>query len=834
MIHFEHTEYLWLLGGVAFLGFVWWLTHWGEERRLKRWAKSELLQRMMPDRSSWRPITKAVLTLLGISLVVIALANPLMGRKLEKGKRTGSDIAICIDVSNSMMAEDVTPNRLARSKHVVNNLLNTMTGDRISLVVFAGSSFIEMPLTSDYNAAKLFLEQVDCSMVTAQGTAIGEAIEKAMATFGYGDEEREWTTNNSRAIIVISDGENHEDDAVGAAKEAVSQGIRVCTIGLGSPQGSPIPGKDGNYYRRDREGNVIITRLNEQMLREIAHAGKGVYVNGSGSVSDITNMLESLEKNDFDEAIFNSFESRYQYPLVAGLFLLLAEVFIFERRNKKWRLAFLFVCLFFGNAQGQSSWQGKFNQANSHYRQQLYLKAANQYYGVLKDSTLNDENRQKTLYNLGNCFYKLGHESNDPKALNTATNCYSEALTLQGKSTGAPLAAKIHYNLGNALYLQKKYSDATAQYNDALSNTPVNSQADNLAFRSHTMYNMGNSLLKESLKDHDTSTLQTAISCYRNALRLDPTNDDYRYAQSLAYKLLGKWTKKKPQKNEPQSKKEKKKEEQKQQDKEQQQNDKQQQDRQQQQNKQQQQQQQQQQQKQQQQKQQQQQKELNDEVNRELQRQQEKQSQKDNQKQSKQQQQQQQQQQQNDKKDGKGQKESQQQDKGKNNSQNQQQKQQEQGQNNQNQNQNQNHQDPQQGQKQNHQQKKQGQQQLDNEIKKELERQKEKEKGNTDKDSPKEEKGKNNSEEKNGTPDTRKQDKSDALQGKANQKQSPTGKQQTASAQQGTVVPGNKKNTDKKNAEHVLEAVKNNERSTIKAQIKNAQSIKGQRIEKEW
>lgn len=820
MIHFEHTEYLWLLGGVAFLGFVWWLTHWGEERRLKRWAESELLQRMMPDRSRWRPITKAVLTLLGISLVVIALANPMMGRKLEKGKRTGSDIAICIDVSNSMMAEDVTPNRLARSKHVVNNLLNTMTGDRISLVVFAGSSFIEMPLTSDYNAAKLFLEQVDCSMVSAQGTAIGEAIEKAMATFGYGDEEREWTTNNSRAIIVISDGENHEDDAVGAAKEAVSQGIRVCTIGLGSPQGSPIPGKDGNHYRRDREGNVIITRLNEQMLREIAQAGKGVYVNGSGSVSDITNMLESLEKNDFDEAIFNSFESRYQYPLVAGLILLLAEVFIFERRNKKWRLAFLFVCLFFGNAQGQSTWQGKFNQANSHYRQQLYLKAADQYYGVLKDSTLSDENRQKTLYNLGNCFYKLGHESNDPKALETATDCYREALALQGKSAGTPLAAKIHYNLGNALYQQKKYSDATAQYNDALSNTPVNSQAGNQAFRSHTMYNMGNSLLKESLKDHDTSTLQTAISCYRNALRLDPTNDDYRYAQSLAYKLLDKWTKKKPQKNEPQSKKEKKKEEQKQQDKEQkqdkqQQNEKQQQDQQQQQQKQ--------QQKNKQQQQQQQQKELNDEVNRELQRQQEKQSQKDNQQQSKQQQQ-------NDKKDGKSQKESQQQDKGKNNSQNQQQKQQGQEQNNQKQNQ----QDPQQGQKQNRQQKKQGQQQLDNEIKKELERQKEKEKGNSDKDSQKEEKKKTNSEEKNGTPDTRKQDKADAHQGKANQKQSPTGNQQPATAQQGTVVPGNKKDTDKKNAEHVLEAVKNNERSTIKAQIKNAQSLKGQRIEKEW
>ena len=190
--------------------------------------------RLIPDERKWRPITKAVLILLGLSLIVVAVANPLRGIKQENGKRAGSDIAICIDVSNSMMAEDVTPNRLARSKQMVNTLLSSMAGDRVSIIVFAGTSFIERPLTNDYNATKLFLEQVDCSMITIQGTAIGDAIEKAMATFGYGDEDREWTTNSSRAIIVISDGENHEDDAVGAAKEAAKQGVRVCTIGMGA------------------------------------------------------------------------------------------------------------------------------------------------------------------------------------------------------------------------------------------------------------------------------------------------------------------------------------------------------------------------------------------------------------------------------------------------------------------------------------------------------------------------------------------------------------------------------------------------------------------------
>lgn len=334
MIHFEHIEYLWLLAGVALLALLWILMSWLEKQRLKRWADPEMFPRLIPDRRTWRPVTKGVLSLLGLSLLVVALANPLLGKKQEKGKRTGSDIAICLDVSNSMMAEDVKPNRLARCKQVVNNLLNTMTGDRVSLIVFAGTSFIEMPLTNDYTAAKLFLDQVDCSMIKAQGTAIGDAIEKAMATFGYGDEDREWTTNHGRAIIVISDGENHEDDAVGAAKKAYKEGIRVCTIGLGSTQGTPIPTPDNGSYRRDSEGNVIITRLNEQMLRDIASAGKGVFVNGIDDIGKVTSLLEDLEKNDFDETLFNSFESRFQYPLAAALLCLLADVTIFARRKK--------------------------------------------------------------------------------------------------------------------------------------------------------------------------------------------------------------------------------------------------------------------------------------------------------------------------------------------------------------------------------------------------------------------------------------------------------------------------------------------------------------------
>ena len=344
-MHFEHKEYLWLLLVVAVLGVLWGYTLWRNRRRLASWADSAMFPRLIPDRSGWRPAFKMALTLVGISLLVVALANPQFGTRIEKGKRAGSDVAICLDVSNSMMAEDIQPNRLERSKRVVTNLLNSFAGDRVSLVAFAGTSFIQMPLTGDYSAAKLFLDDMDCSMISEQGTAIGDAIEKAMQTLGYGDEEQEWKKSKNRAIIVISDGENHEDDAVGAARSAAKEGVRVCTIGMGLPEGSPIPEYDGrgrkNNYKRESGGSIIMTRLNEQMLREVASAGNGVYVrasNAGSGLGDITNLIAGLDKEEFGEAQFAAYESRYMYPLAAGLLCLLAEVLLFERRNRKWNL----------------------------------------------------------------------------------------------------------------------------------------------------------------------------------------------------------------------------------------------------------------------------------------------------------------------------------------------------------------------------------------------------------------------------------------------------------------------------------------------------------------
>ena len=345
MIHFEHKEYLWCLLILAVLAVLWVIAQRISRRRLEGWADRSMFGRLIPDRSGWRPVAKMVLILMAIGLLIVALANPQFGTRIQKGKRAGSDLAICLDVSNSMMAEDIQPNRLERSKRVVTNLLSTLTGDRISLVIFAGESFIQMPLTNDYSATKLFLDDISCDMIPTQGTAIGDAIGKAMNTFGYGDADRQWEKNKSRAIIVISDGENHEDDAIEAARAVAKEGIRVCTIGMGLAEGTPIPEYDRNGrntgYKKGPDGSIVMTKLNEQMLQNIASAGDGVYVragNVNSGLGDITKLIESLDKSDFEEAEFSSYESRYMYPLAAAVICLLAEILIFERRNRKWNI----------------------------------------------------------------------------------------------------------------------------------------------------------------------------------------------------------------------------------------------------------------------------------------------------------------------------------------------------------------------------------------------------------------------------------------------------------------------------------------------------------------
>ncbi|MBR1517717.1 MAG: VWA domain-containing protein [Bacteroidales bacterium] len=342
MIHFQHSELLWLLAAIPLVLGAWLWMRFRKRKALQRFADSEMFDRLIPDSSKWRPVAKIALLLTALALLIVAVANPQMGSKMVKGERMGSDLAVCLDISNSMMAEDLQPNRLERSKRVISNLMTQLTGDRISLVVFAGSSFIQMPLTNDYSATRLFLDQIDCGLIATQGTAIGDAIGKGMESLGYGDEEREWQRTRNRAIIVISDGENFEDNAIEAATQAANEDVMVCTIGMGLPEGAPIPvySRSGQRtgYKQDRDGNIVTTRLNEQMLADIAHAGNGVYVragNVNTGFDEIIKRIQRLEKDSFEETMFAEYESRYQYPLTAALVCLLLEVLLFERRNRK-------------------------------------------------------------------------------------------------------------------------------------------------------------------------------------------------------------------------------------------------------------------------------------------------------------------------------------------------------------------------------------------------------------------------------------------------------------------------------------------------------------------
>ena len=271
--------------------------------------------------------------LLAFSSLVFALARPQLGSKLEEVKRQGVDVVIALDVSNSMNAEDIRPNRLEKSKRAIYKLIDQLQGDRIGLIIFAGQAYVQLPITTDYGAAKLFLSTINTNMVPTQGTAIGTAIEKSVASIG--DSAR-----HNSAIIIITDGENHEDNAVEAARDAAAKGIFVHTIGMGSPDGAPIPVRRGNTvsgYLQDKAGTTVITRLNELALQEIADAGKGKFVRATNSddgIQLIMKEIDAMEKKEFAAKLFTDYEDQFQYFLGLALLFLLLDFLISERRSE--------------------------------------------------------------------------------------------------------------------------------------------------------------------------------------------------------------------------------------------------------------------------------------------------------------------------------------------------------------------------------------------------------------------------------------------------------------------------------------------------------------------
>ncbi|NOY51792.1 MAG: VWA domain-containing protein [Chlorobi bacterium] len=333
MIRFANIEYFWfLLLAVVFFVLYLLFNSW-KKTASKNYASTKQLDGISPNSSEIKPVFKFILLLTGLVFIVIALVDPQIGSKLEKVKREGIDLMLVLDVSNSMMAEDIKPNRLVRSKMAISNLIDKLEGDRIGIIVFAGNAYKQLPLTTDYSAAKLFLSAVDTKIVPSQGTAIGEAIDMSVESF---DEQE-----HNKAIIIITDGENHEDDAVESAKKAYEQGIKVFTIGMGLPDGAPIPiyndygGRTG--FKKDKEGKTVVTKLDEDMLRQIAAAGNGAYAranNGSSGLSKIFNEINSIQKKEIESKQFTDYEHRFQIYIIAALIILLVELLIGKRKSK--------------------------------------------------------------------------------------------------------------------------------------------------------------------------------------------------------------------------------------------------------------------------------------------------------------------------------------------------------------------------------------------------------------------------------------------------------------------------------------------------------------------
>ncbi len=332
MLRFANIELLWGLALIPFLILLFLYVNKWKKKALTSLGDRSIVQQIMPDVSLQSPWIKFILFLLAYTFLIIGLADPQIGSKTEEVKRTGSDIIVLLDVSNSMLAQDLSPDRLENAKRSIAQLIDNLHNDRIGIIVFAGQAYVQLPVTTDYAAAKLFLNTINTNMVPTQGTAIGAAIDMGMRSFDF-------KNGMSKAMVVITDGENHEDDAVSSAKGAKDKDVVVHVIGVGSEQGAPIPiinnGKEAGF-RTDSTGQTIVTKLNEEMCKEIAEAGGGAYVrasNANGGLGVIKGEIDRMQKKAYGSKMFKDFEDRFQVFLAIAFLLLAAEFFISNRKS---------------------------------------------------------------------------------------------------------------------------------------------------------------------------------------------------------------------------------------------------------------------------------------------------------------------------------------------------------------------------------------------------------------------------------------------------------------------------------------------------------------------
>ena len=471
MFRFADPIYLYLLAVIPVLAVIRFLTYRNQKKRLRKFGDPKLLRELMPDVSRFRPAVKFWILQGALALLIVMLARPQFGTKINNEQRVGIETIIAMDISNSMMAEDITPSRLDRSKMMVENLVDHFTNDKIGLIVFAGDAFVQLPITSDYVSAKMFLSSIDPSMMATQGTDIARAID--MAAHSFTQEE-----GIGKAIIVITDGEDHEGGALEAAKAAKEAGMRVYVLGVGSTKGSPIPIPGTGDYMKDNTGNTVMSALNEEMCRQVAQAGGGAYIhveNNSAAQDQLDNELDKLAKKETTSTVYSEFDEQFQAVAILALLLLILEICIFDRRNPLIRRLSLF-----GSKK----------------------KAAATVALLLVALTASAQTDRQYIRE-GNKQFRLGQ-------YDKAEVSYRKAVEKNPKN---PQAA---YNLGNALMAQKKDSAAVQQFEQS-----ARMEANPLR-KSAAYHNMG--VICQTHKMYDD-----AIEAYKNSLRLNPNDDETRY-----------------------------------------------------------------------------------------------------------------------------------------------------------------------------------------------------------------------------------------------------------------------------------------------------------------
>ena len=488
MFRFEDPIYLWLLVLIPVLALIRFISYRNQKRKLRKFGDPKLLKELMPDVSRFRPSIKFWILLAALALLIVMLARPQMGTKISQEKRTGIETIIALDISNSMLAEDIVPSRLDRSKMMVENLVDHFTNDKIGLIVFAGDAFVQLPITSDYVSAKMFLSSIDPSMMATQGTDIAAAINMGMNSFTQ--EE-----GIGKAIIVITDGEDHEGGALEAAEAAKKKGIRVYVLGVGSSQGSPIPIPGTGNYMKDNMGNTVMSALNEDMCKQVAAAGGGVYIhveNNSAAQQQLDNELDKLSKKETSTTVYSDYDEQFQAFGILALLLLIIEICILDRRNPLLKKLSLFKRGEKREVRGESL-------LNSAKIIAFICISLTSYFLPLTSTAQTD----RQYVRQGNKQYRAGDFAN-------AEVSYRKAIE---KNPRNPQAA---YNLGNSLMAQKKDSAAIEQFQNA-AKLETNPMRKYRAFHNMGVICQGHKMYGE------------AIEAYKNALRLNPEDNETRY-----------------------------------------------------------------------------------------------------------------------------------------------------------------------------------------------------------------------------------------------------------------------------------------------------------------